>query len=176
VTQIETLPAALQELLDKEEIKGVIARFCRSWDRRDRDGVVSCYHPEAVDEHGDYCGLGVEYFDTVRERDAEVPMLHHHLGQSVIELDGDVAVGETYCIATLIVGPGDGDQAWNLLVRYVDRFERRDGAWKIADRFVHFDGQYTVPGGPVTQFPEHTRGRRDEQDRAQQLFAGFGRA
>ena len=47
---------ALQRLIDKDEIRDVMARYCRGVDRADWDLVRSTYHTDAYDDHGDYRG------------------------------------------------------------------------------------------------------------------------
>ena len=55
------MSAALQRLLDKQEIYEVLCRYCRGIDRLDEPLVRSCYHPDAVDNHGLYNG-SVDHF------------------------------------------------------------------------------------------------------------------
>ena len=77
-----------------------------------------------------------------REQLAQVPVrakavavtTMHFIGNHLAEVDGDSAIGVTYCIANHI-----GDDRTNLvmMVRYDDRFSRStDGEWLIADRCV----------------------------------------
>ena len=52
-------------------------------------------------------------------------------------------------------------------LRYVDRFERRDGTWLIAKRVCAFDWTYTVPYDPAKTFmfeADFTVGHRDRSD------------
>jgi ketosteroid isomerase-like protein len=161
---------ALQVLLDKDAIRDVISRFCRGCDRRDAEMMASCYHPEAIDDHGMYYGPGVQFFEANEEVDAQVRALHHNLGQSIIEVEGDVAAAETYAIATIDGLPGS-EETVLLNVRYVDRFERRDGEWRIAHRFVAFDSEMRVAGGVPSFIPEKNHGRRDREDASHAVFA-----
>ena len=55
----------------------------------------------------------------------------HHVTNCVVELDGDVAHVETYYLATVRQRVGTTKLASG---RWIDRFERRDDAWKIAVR------------------------------------------
>ncbi len=166
---LSSAPAGLQELLDKEAIREVIYRFCRGNDRRDREMMQSCFHPDAIDDHGVYSGPALGFYDAMAELDARVRAIHHLVGQSIIEVAGDHAAGETYATAT-IDGLLDDDEVLMLTVRYIDRFERRDGEWKIADRFVAFDTATTAPGRVPDQ-PERNLGRRDRDDRSHAVFA-----
>jgi hypothetical protein len=52
-------------------------------------------------------------------------------------------------------------------LRYLDRFERREGRWRIARRVCAFDWTYTVPFDPAAGFrfePGFTLGARDQSD------------
>jgi ketosteroid isomerase-like protein len=163
---------ALQVLLDKDAIRDVISRFCRGCDRRDAEMMASCYHPDAIDDHGIYVGLGTGFFEGNLEADEQLRALHHNLGQSIIEVEGDTAAAETYAIATIDGLPG-ADDVVLLTVRYIDRFERRDGEWRIAHRFVAFDSEMRLPGGQPSFIPERSYGRRDGEDASHALFAAL---
>ncbi|KAH7205221.1 hypothetical protein BKA60DRAFT_153450 [Fusarium oxysporum] len=90
--------------------------------------------------------------------------VHHQIGQSLIELgsDGISASAETYCTATT-VNRVDGQDTWiKFLVRYVDQFEKREGTWKILDRYVVFDA---VSDKAIMDYlPKSNMGTRDEGD------------
>jgi SnoaL-like domain len=136
---LETLEADYQ-------IRQVLGRYARGIDRKDRDLVRSCYHPDATDQHLTYSGSAEGYIAGLWSKD-RFRTTHHHLGSPYIQVSGDVAQVETYCTSSHIVrrdeeGP---ERAWILWVRYEDRFEKRDGEWRIADRVVRFDGDLVVP-------------------------------
>jgi SnoaL-like domain len=177
VSTLETataLPPALQELLEKEAIREVVVRYCRGWDRLDRDIVQSVYHTDAIDDHGIYSGPAKDFFDTWAAS-PQATNLHHNLGQSMIELDGDNAAAETYCIATTVGPTEDGGTESRLIAcRFLDRFEKRDGEWRIADRRLAFDADVVVPGGMPTVFPERNQGTRDQNDYSHTLFKSAG--
>jgi hypothetical protein len=161
----------VQELVDKEAIRQVLHRFCRGDDRLDRELVQSCYHPDAIDDHGVYKGPALGYFDGTAAAREHIRLVHHHLGQSLIELQENTAVAETYAIVTVVIEMDGDAQTRMLMVRYLDRFENRDGEWKIADRFVAYDVEVAVPGGPPSNFPERNWGRSDRDDYSHALFA-----
>jgi SnoaL-like domain len=53
----------IQELLDKEDIRDLLLRCARGMDRSDWELVLSCYHDDAVDDHGAYRGGARDYVD-----------------------------------------------------------------------------------------------------------------
>jgi len=61
------------------------------------------------------------------------------LGDSNIELDGEVARCETYVTVVVRIPQETGALDWTHAGRYVDRFERRNAEWRIAYRTVVYD-------------------------------------
>ncbi|MCW2855489.1 MAG: nuclear transport factor 2 family protein [Marmoricola sp.] len=141
--------ADVHRLLDEDAVRRVHLEYCRGIDRRDWELVRSCYHTDAIDHHGPFTG-GVDAFILWGiEVLADVQSMHF-TGNQLVEVDGDVAWHEAYCIAfhRISGAPSEPKTDWVVNVRYLDRFERRDGAWKIADRLVVHDSDRRdlVPG------------------------------
>jgi ketosteroid isomerase-like protein len=137
----DQLDPRLQVLLDKEQIRDVTYRFARGVDRHDWELIRSCYHDDAVDRHGIFNGPANEYIEWVMEN---VPKLAtattHHVSNGQIDVQGDVAYCESYVLANHRYERNDGTSADFLCgARYVDRFERRDGEWRIAHRQLLWD-------------------------------------
>ena len=58
----------------------------------------------------------------------------HFNGQSTVQLDGDRASGETYCLAHH-VWEEDAQRTLSVLsIRYLDTFVRQEGGWCFAER------------------------------------------
>ncbi len=155
----------LRALLDEREIRAVLMRYCRGVDRLDEELIRSCYHPDSTDDHGMYKGPGLEFgaYCVKALRESTAATLHT-LGQSLIELDGDTARCETYVVAYHRRNHDGGEVIETFGGRYVDRLERRDGAWKIADRIVvrEWDKKERVdPMFPPGRFQEGIRSRKD---------------
>ena len=133
--------AQLQRMLARDEIREVLARYARAVDRADGPLLKSCYHPDAIEEHGgNYTGNAFEYVDGAIPRILAMGTMQHLLGTSHIELDGDVAWVETYIWTfARFAQAGGGSLDTFTGGRLVDRFERRGGAWKIAHRRTVFD-------------------------------------
>jgi hypothetical protein len=141
---------ALQRLIDKDEIRDLMARYARGVDRADWDAVRATYHTDAYDDHGDYKG-GVDGFIAfAKDRTGGATQVMHFLGQSLIEfVSRDVAIAETYFTTAHTLGPkaqtqygaqsDGGPVQLSQFGRYVDRVERRDGAWRTAHRIVVFE-------------------------------------
>jgi hypothetical protein len=164
---------ALDALLAKDEIRGVLADLARGTDRLDGELIRRCYHADALDDHNAFRGGPVEFADWVLANLPHFAATMHFLGNMRIELAGEQAWCETYCVAHHLFRPDDpqGERDLVLGLRYFDRFERRSaqpGAaprWKIALRRCVFDWSYTVPIAEKWPFaPDFTVGRRDRSD------------
>lgn len=157
--------AAIQGLLDKQAIREATMRYCRGVDRCDPDLIGSAYHADAIDEHGQhrYTGetVGQGITDLVRSWKVSV----HYVTNQLITLHGDGIAGcETYFTAWQTVETGDGERLVHALGRYVDRFERREGEWKIAHRLVVVDLSRVVQSDGPTLPSRSGLGSRDQND------------
>lgn len=164
-------PAALtvDDLLARAEIADVISRLARGTDRLDEALMASCYHPDGFDDHNSFRGNGTEFARWVCQVLPHFEATHHFVAPPYIRLDGDRAQVDTYCIAHHISRPDDEGHQSDLVLalRYVDRFERRDGRWRIARRVCAFDWSYTIPFDAAARFPfeaDFTVGARDRSD------------
>jgi len=122
------------ELLDERAIRNVVLTYCRGVDRMDRELVRSCYHDDATEEHGSFAGTIEEYLDWVWRVLARYDRTMHLVANQLVELRGDRAHCETYGIAFHEGDPADPTKNLTTGFRYLDRFERRAGAWAIVRR------------------------------------------
>ncbi len=172
----------LQRLVDRANIEDVMLRYARGADRRNWELVRTTFHEDATDHHGDFKGTRDEFIDWVSTSHASVAKSTHFLGNCLIEFGtDDVAAVETYFIAVLRLG-AEAESHRQMLVdnaasgkpddlrvevigRYVDRFERREGAWRIARRRVVFDTIHTqAAAGNVDANTGWALGKRDLAD------------
>lgn len=162
---------ALRELLDKQEIAEVLARYCRGVDRCDEETLKSVYHPDAWDHHGDFQGLGHDLAETAPET---IPRWWtgstHTVSNILIEFaDEDTAHSECVYMALQVMkhdGSGSGEPRLHVMSgRYIDRFERRNGEWRVADRVCVHDWSVALPfSAPPKQVFSHIQGERDRND------------
>ncbi len=140
------LALRLERMLARDEITAVLARYARGVDRADADLLKSCYHPDAIEEHGgNYTGNAFAYIEGAVPRIRLMGSMQHLLGSSHIEFDGNVAHVETY-IWTFARFAADGRSTDTFTGgRLVDRFERRNDEWKIARRRTVFDWNRDTP-------------------------------
>jgi hypothetical protein len=176
--------AALQALIDKDQIRDVLLRYARGVDRRDWTLVRAAFFEDGHDDHADFKGTRDEFVAWVRERHDSPGLLTstHFLGNCLVEFASDsVAAVETYFAARLEIAPTASEHramldakhansAHNSRVevfgRYVDRFEKRDGEWRIAQRRSVFDAiqSQSVDAADNALNPAWLLGRRDPHD------------
>ena len=140
------LDPAVQALLDKQACVELVYKLARSIDRCDEPLLRSLFHPDATDDHGVFVGTAADFATWVMPVLASMKRTQHHVGNVLIQLDGDRAYGESYFIAHHTVAQEGGDDIFTLAAgRYLDRFERRNGEWKISHRHAAYDWNSTVP-------------------------------
>jgi hypothetical protein len=72
----------------------------------------------------------------------------HFNGQSTVEVLGDHATGESYCIAHHL-SVKDGRRTLMVAsLRYLDKFVKQDGSWLFAERKLLVDWTDTRPSTP----------------------------
>jgi len=136
----------VEELIAREEIRTLIARYNHAGDRGRLDELVACFGTDGVME--------IEGMAALRGRSAirrhlegvvsqlaaasERATLRHHVSSISIELDSRLEA-RAHCY--FAVFSEIGLDHWG---RYADRFARVDGGWHIAHRRVRVDG--AVPG------------------------------
>ncbi|MEL6364450.1 MAG: nuclear transport factor 2 family protein [Pseudomonadota bacterium] len=130
----------VETMLARQDINDVLARYARGVDRADEALLRSCYHEGAIEEHANaYSGPADAYITDAVKRIRKMGPMAHYLCNTHIELDGDVAWVETY-VLTFARFEQDGAPYDTLTGgRLCDRFERRDGEWRIAHRKMTFD-------------------------------------
>lgn len=168
----------LQRLLARTEICDVLARYVRGVDRADGELLKSCYHADAIEEHaGNYSGNAHEYVTGAMERVRKMGVMQHHLGSSHIEFEGDTAWVETNVWTFLRMDGDSGAVDTFTGGRLIDRFELRDGDWKIAHRRTILDWNRDTPSSEgwccgLFSFdnPGALRGSKDRSDPSYERF------
>jgi hypothetical protein len=135
-----SLEEKVQLLMDERDIRSLEYRWCRAVDRADLELMKSCFHEDAVDHHAPFFDSTVkELAETFVEGSKSMGLsMQYNIGNMLIEIDGDVARSECYCWSqkTLHVRSDNGHKLMRISgLRYLDRLERRNGEWRIAERW-----------------------------------------
>jgi hypothetical protein len=158
-------------LADRSAIHDTLMRYFRGLDRADWDEVRSCFHDDARLDYGDYFqGDRDGLIDYLRSPSgvAAYARTMHFVGNELVEFGEEegVARTETYCIAHHEPLPGHEWEGSFVVfwVRYLDRFELRDGHWRSASRRFVVEWMRRDTGGGWQELPPQMRGRRDRSD------------
>jgi hypothetical protein len=137
----------LRYLADRQAILDCAVRFSRGVNRRDPELLKSAFHPDAVDDHGFFVGNRddfVSWIDTVYDK---IAVTQHFVTNQTVDIDGDTAHAETYWIVANVM---KGSISVVLRGgRYIDRLERRRGAWAIVARVCLIEWNCTTGDLPT---------------------------
>jgi hypothetical protein len=140
--------SAIRELLAKQAITEVLYTYARGWDRLDEEALRSCFHPDSRHQHAGFEGLSADFIRFGLDVCQGVKSMTHLITNPLIVIKGDVAISECHYLAHHRRDRTDaesGEEDMFIKGRYIDRFEQRNGDWKIAFRSAFFDFERIVP-------------------------------
>lgn len=157
-------------LIAKDAIRDLHARYMRAQDRLDEEMHLSCFWPDSTTDYGIFQGSGEEFVRFAQDLLKTHQANHHLIGQSLIEVEGDVAFGEVYYFAFHRIEAEGAPQDMIISGRYVDRYERRGGEWKFAHRSELVDWARMEPAadGFLADMTGMVMGARGDADRSAQ--------
>ena len=166
---------AIADLLAKQEITERLNDYCRAMDRIDDALGYTVFHSDAQADYGKiFKGTGHGFIDWVHQAHAGMIATNHKISNVSIRVDGDSAASETYVtMHGLTNGEGDGLVQMSSIGRYLDRWEKRDGAWRISRRRYVNTMDEARPVGPL-MYP--TEGARDLSDPSYDLLGAIDKA
>ena len=142
--RLRRLEKEVRYLRDRQDIFDCIHRYTRGLDRLDAKILTRVYHFDAVDNHSGFVGYIPEFVKWGIALEAHYASTHHGITTHTCEIDGDTAHTESYVHWFLRLKDSDKVRAGG--GRYVDRLERRNGAWKITLRRLLMDWQLEADG------------------------------
>ena len=158
----------LQKMQDELAIRHVKATLFRGSDRLDLELAQSAFWPDATYYHifssGNALECQAQNIAMLREK---TEACLHNMGSMYLVLDGDVAHAESYAANFIRVRSESGESVSVILkARELDRFERRNGEWRISDRRVIPEWQLNLEAmigkeGVEKHFSDARKGRDD---------------
>ena len=141
---VETREQAIDRLLATDALRDLATRYARAIDRRDMVLLRSVYFEDAVDEHGTaYSGPIEGFVAAFPKLMANFELTNHYICNTSYRIDGDRANGELYFIA---YHRTSDPHSKHLVVtgRYLDRYDRRGGEWRISHRRLVWDAVLNI--------------------------------
>ena len=130
---------------DHIAIQRLMYRYARCADTKDYEGFAAVFCEDAV---FDFSGRRVTPIAAIQE------MMHaldkyastqHHVHNTLYDVEGDDARGETYCLASHLVEEEGGRLKIDMGITYRDRLRRTPEGWRIALRVFVLHWSHTVP-------------------------------
>lgn len=147
---MEAMAAQLQELLDRQAIQDLVARYSRTLDWLDDAGQAGCYWPDAAIDYGFFKGTAAEFVPVVMQVERSTGRRWHLLSSLSVKLtSATMAQGECYGVALGFRREGDAPYKGNMYGgRYLDTYEKRGAEWRIASRRYIMDWTLPMPDQP----------------------------
>lgn len=171
----ENLIEALQLLLDKEAIRDKICMYQHSMDRCDAELGYSVFWEDAQIDVGDWCTdmSGKDFVDEcVYNSHPHILSTSHQFTNTWIKVNGDKAGSESYAIIDMLNWMDEEGGLVSLSLgacRYNDKWEKRDGDWRIVDRVVSTDAYVIIPNLEMTMTRRDTA--QDKTDPSYEALA-----
>jgi hypothetical protein len=130
----------LQEMIDEFQLRKLVHAYCRAVDRGEFEQLRNLYHHDAVDSHGAFsAGSADEFLNQLNAARPYIRSMQHNITTVNFAISGDAAEGEIYTIATHTLA--GSDRAIDVVIggRYLDKYEKRDSAWKLRERTIVTD-------------------------------------
>jgi uncharacterized protein (TIGR02246 family) len=146
--ELESLKTRLEAVEAELEIRNLVARYARVMDDRDMDVIPSLFTKDARVTSGDGVmdAKGRDFLiDFYEGRFKLLGATHHFVYGMEIAIDGPTAAHGLISGAAEVFRNGVQQV---VALRYEDKYEKEDGAWRIAHRHMLYC--YYVP---VDQFP-----------------------
>ena len=158
---------ALDRVISHQAIIELGCKYARGVDRGDPDTIMEAFHEDASILAGVFNGPAKAFaVEVTKTLDTVSPRVMHSVSNHWVDINGDSAVGESYVLAYQCVV---GAEPQDVLTggRYIDKYERRDGVWKIAQRSFVMDWTTSSPSKNLLEsgmFEGMTQGQRGKSD------------
>lgn len=161
----------LEVLLAKDEILQQVYNYCRGLDRMDKPLAMQVWHPDGTADYGGTVTKGSEFVERAFKLHESFIAHTHQMVQTIIHVDGDKAVSETYANSSMMQAI-DEKRTQGVMVlakgasvslirgRYADRWSKRNGRWALDHR------RYIEDFRTVQEVPDQrpSVARRDKTD------------
>ncbi len=169
MTQESLNDETLDRLLSRPVLQELLTAYCRGVDRLDEQLLASIFHDDATVVTGTFNGPGEQFpREIVAFCREHTERTIHTVNNHWFDIRGDDAVAECYVIAVQTAKNDSGELQDTLTGgRYLTRFARRSGEWKIAQHTFVMDWNLTQPCTAVFDqgmFGDMVQGTRGAED------------
>ena len=141
----------LEELEARTAIEDCLKKFARAVDRQDWRAAREAYHDGAFDDHGFFKGPPDAFLAHIEKLHAVQEHSMHFNTNVLIEFQSkEKAFVETY----VLVLQRFAERRVTASARYLDRFEKRNGEWRVAHRTLVFGDMVPEALKEPVRFPE----------------------
>ena len=135
--QLQEVIGSVRELLDREAIKELKARYFRLLDAQDWDGFRQCFIEDAeFDVQGREFIVGAEAYVSEAQRVMRGARTLHQGHMPELTIDGPTEAHGQWLLADYLEWPADPDtgerQGMKGYWRYDETYRKLDGEWRIA--------------------------------------------
>lgn len=161
----------IETLLAKQEIYDLLCDYMHAQDRLDPQLHRAVFHDDATTDYGHQRGSADDFVVWAQSALASMIATHHMLGQVRIDIEGEIGFGEVYFQGFHRLELEGEVKDLTISGRYVDRYEKREGRWKIAHRTELVDWERVERATPPfldTLGPGTNWGKRGDADPSRQ--------
>lgn len=143
----DDLLASIDRLQSRQDIEDLVSNYCHGFDKRDFELFSSIWWPDCVwkigPPFGDFTGhegIRTAIYDVLWPAWAQSQHVTSNLVVRLTDSHSATGICDVDCMGLLT----DSSEATFVGATYRDRFERRDGEWKISEREVeiHYFNQF----------------------------------
>lgn len=151
----------LDELEARTAIADALNRFARAVDRKDWALARTLYHDGAFDDHGFFKGAPDPFLAHIAKmHEPQDHSMHFNTNVMIEFTSAEKAFVETYVLVLQRFRPGAanvpaGSAGLRVTAsaRYLDRFAKRHGEWRVDHRTLVFGDVQTAPMSEPLKFP-----------------------
>jgi len=161
MTRSTSFGTFLEELEARTAIEDCLKRFARAVDRCDWALARTLYHDDAFDDHGFFKGPPDAFLQHIAKmHEVQEHSMHFNTNVLIEFQASDRAFVETY----VLVLQRFADRRVTASARYLDRFEKRNGDWRVAHRTLVFGDSVAETLREPHRFPDGFTEQKHSRD------------
>ncbi len=135
----------MNEIEEKLRIYELSYRYAAAVDHRDFDGFVMLFTDDGLLMSDDFTLQGRKDIRQTIQNITEFKLTQHHVNNILVDIQGDSAKGEVYCLANHLYVKEDETRKLDWGIRYQDEYVKEEGDWLIKRRQLVVDWQQDLP-------------------------------